>query len=97
MRQIRKRNGSVVDFNAEKITNAMKKAFLALNVAVEEDKLHGMTHFVVTEVEKAFSETLPTVEDVQDKVEQVLMREGFHTVAKSYIVYRYEHAKIRVK
>ncbi|MCI0597805.1 ribonucleoside-diphosphate reductase subunit alpha [Candidatus Parcubacteria bacterium] len=95
MRHIKKRTGAIVDFSAEKITNAMRKAFLAMNVAVPQDKLHGMTHFVVTELEKAYPEATPTVEDVQDRVELILMREGYLAVAKSYIIYRYEHAKIR--
>jgi hypothetical protein len=38
---------------------------------------------------------IPTVEDIQDLVETALMERGYFTVAKSYIIYRYEHDKIR--
>ena len=95
MQQIKKRNGQIVDFNAEKITSAMKNAFRAMNVAITDDKLREMTRAVVTEVEQGFPESTPSVEHVQDRVELALMREGYLEVAKHYIVYRYEHTKIR--
>ncbi len=95
MRNIKKRNGSVVEFDAVKITNAIRNAFLAMNVPVTEDTLREMTFTVVDEVEKAFPEATPSVENVQDRVEMILMRGGYHSVAKHYIVYRFEHTKIR--
>lgn len=95
MRTIKKRNGSIVDFDTAKITHAMKKAFVAMNTPITDDKLREMTHVVVAEVEKAFPEATPSVENVQDRVEMILMREGYLEVAKHYIVYRFEHTKIR--
>ena len=95
MRQVKKRNGQIVDFDTSKITNAMRKAFLAMNTEVSEDKLKDMTIAVVDKVEALFVDKTPHVEQVQDHVEMVLMAEGFHSVAKHYIVYRYEHIKIR--
>lgn len=95
MRQIKKRNGQIVDFDAVKIMNAMKKAFLAMNVSVPEELLHEITQSVVQDLDRVFTETVPSVEHVQDRVELALMRGGYHEVAKHYIVYRYEHTKIR--
>jgi ribonucleoside-diphosphate reductase alpha chain len=95
MRQIKKRNGQIVDFDAIKITNAMRKAFLAMNVSAEEELLREITQSVTQDIDSVFSEAVPSVEHVQDRVELALMRNGFHEVAKHYIVYRYEHTKIR--
>ncbi len=95
MQQVKKRNGSVVDFTPEKITLATRKAFLANNVSVSDEKLEAMTEAVVLELARRFPEAIPGVEDVQDIVENILMAEGFHDVAKAYIIYRYEHTKIR--
>lgn len=95
MRQIKKRNGQIVDFSADKITNAMRKAFLAMNVSVSDDLLREITQQVTLDIETAFPEAVPSVEHVQDRVELALMKGGFHEVAKHYIVYRYQHTKIR--
>ena len=95
MRHIKKRNGQIVEFTSDKIAHAMKKAFMAMNHPVTDDKLREMTQTVVAEVEKAFPEATPSVEHVQDRVELILMREGYLEVAKHYIVYRFEHTKIR--
>jgi ribonucleoside-diphosphate reductase alpha chain len=95
MKQIKKRNGQIVDFNIDKIENAMRKAFLAMNTPVTEERLKEMTQRVVAEVEMAFPEATPSVEHVQDRVEMILMQGGYLAVAKHYIVYRYEHTKIR--
>jgi len=95
MRQVKKRSGEIVDFNPVKITSAMRKAFLALNVEVTEDTLREMTQSVVSQIEREFVEKVPSVEHVQDRVETILMQGGYLSVAKHYIVYRYEHTKIR--
>jgi len=95
MKQVKKRNGVIVDFEGEKITEAMRKAFDAMHVQVAPEKLEEMTEAVVTELAGRFGEQTPSVENVQDLVEFTLMREGHLTVARHYIVYRYEHTKIR--
>ena len=95
MRQVKKRNGSIVDFDPVKITHAMRKAFLAMNVPITESQLSDMTSIIVRDIEAAYPESVPSVEHVQDRVELILMQSGFHSVAKDYIVYRYEHTKIR--
>ena len=96
MKQVKKRNGRVVDFDESKIVQAMRNAFAASDVAVSEEKLLAMTESVRQDIEKALPpEGIPSVERIQDSVELVIMREGFHETAKAYIVYRYSHAKIR--
>ncbi|KND51755.1 MAG: ribonucleoside-diphosphate reductase, alpha subunit [Parcubacteria bacterium C7867-001] len=95
MKQVKKRNGSVVDFEVVKITDAMRKAFNAMSTPVSEERLSDMTRNILIHIEERFVDTVPSVEHVQDIVELTIMQEGFHAVAKHYIVYRYEHAKIR--
>lgn len=96
MKQVRKRNGSVVDFETTKITDAMRKAFIHAEVAAEEDALNALTARVVADIEAKFGEEqVPSVEHVQDLVELALMEAGQLRVAKFYIVYRYEHQKVR--
>jgi len=94
-KQVKKRNGQIADFHAEKITDAMRKAFGAVDVTIGEDKLSEMTRAILAEMESRFEEQIPSVEQIQDIVEMAIMNEGYHTVAKHYIVYRYEHSKQR--
>ena len=91
--QIKKRNGVVVEFDAQKIRNAIFKA----NVAVAEEEMTGTALDELTKrVASAFADdVIPTVEDVQDKVEEMLIAEDYAKTAKAYILYRAEHAKIR--
>ena len=95
--KVKKRNGSIVDFVPQNITIAVQKAFAAtLGEAREEDSV-AITRAVVDAIDLKFGGTafIPTVEDIQDLVENALMQRGYFTVAKSYIIYRYEHAKKR--
>ncbi len=95
MKQVKKRNGTIVEFEIEKITEAMRKAFDAMHVPVESSKLEEMTTAIIAELQERFQDQTPSVENVQDLVEFTLMREGHLTVARHYIVYRYEHSKKR--
>ncbi len=96
MKQIKKRNGSVVDFETTKITNALRKAFESCGVAIDESGLAALTDGVSAILEAKYGDdVIPSVETVQDLVEIALMEAGHMGVAKHYIVYRYEHAKIR--
>ena len=97
MKQVKKRNGQVVDFEVGKITEAMRKAFESEYVPISKEKLEEMTSAVADELSARFNEQTPSVENVQDLVEFTLMREGYLSIAKHYIVYRYEHAKIRAE
>lgn len=93
---IKKRTGDIVIFDAEKITTAMRKAFVAMDVSIEETVLEQMTNRTVARIsEKSEEEYIPTVEQVQDTVELVIMERGYFDVAKHYILYRFEHTKVR--
>ncbi len=95
VKAIVKRDGRSVEFNLEKIANAVEKAFSATNSrcgAVEAME-------VAVEVEKTLDEKLggnnPTVEQVQDTVEAELIKYGHVRAAKAYIVYRAERSRVR--
>ena len=97
MNQVQKRNGTIVEFSPEKITTAISKAFSACNTPITEEKLAEMTSAVLMAVKDGGYGQIPSVEKIQDVVELVIMNEGYHEVAKAYIIYRYEHEKIREK
>lgn len=95
--KIKKRNGEIVDFDQAKIAIAVKKAFLAVTGNEHENDSLAVTEQVVRELEDLYRgrEDAPSVEGVQDLVEKGIMQRGFFDVAKSYIIYRYQHAKQR--
>ena len=96
LKEIKKRNGDIVPFAVEKITVAMRKAFTSEGVPVDEETLVQMTDRVVAKLDVAMSaDDHPTVERVQDLVEETLMERGYFRVAKHYILYRFQHAKER--
>lgn len=96
--QIKKRNGTMAPFSTEKITIAMTKAFNEVNAEVTESRLRDITDSVVLLMEERFTtERVPGVEEVQDLVERAIIEAGYFDVAKTYMIYRYEHAKIREK
>jgi len=94
IKSIRKRDGRVVDYNIEKIENAIAKAMLSLGYGEIKDvkKMAKLTELYLNE---KFVEKIPNVEDIQDIVENVLMKNGYEDVAKAYIIYRRDHEKIR--
>ena len=95
MKQVKKRNGTIDDFSEDKIVHAIKKAFAAQNTPITEAETVDMTEAILAEIEATFPEQTPSVERIQDIVELAIMDAGYHAVAKAYIIYRYEHAKIR--
>jgi len=98
--KIRKRDGRIVEFKREKIANAIHKAMISIGMGTE-DKVgefeNELTGKVVNELERIFAAKamVPSVEDVQNVVEQVLIDEKFGEVAKAYILYRQQRADIR--
>ncbi|MEK7578946.1 MAG: ribonucleoside-diphosphate reductase subunit alpha [Patescibacteria group bacterium] len=99
LREIRKRTGQVVPFEAEKITRAIEKAFECTLGDDHKTDTEAIANIVLKDLEvriRTVGESyVPAVEEVQDLVERAIMQKGFFTVAKAYIVYRYEHQKIR--
>ncbi len=93
--KIEKRDGRIVDFDQEKITNAILKAIIAVG---EEEKVKAkdLSDLVVKELEKKYNtHKIPTVEEIQDVVEKVLIEKGYTKIAKAYILYRQKKADIR--
>lgn len=93
--KVKKRNGIVVDFDPSKIKVAIVKAFMATRGGVEPELLDKLSGQAMDYVKTRFAEKVPSVEDIQNTVESVLMAGGYFDVAKNYIIYRYEHTKIR--
>jgi ribonucleoside-diphosphate reductase alpha chain len=97
VQKLKKRNGAIVDFIPEKIATAVQKAFLDVLKMPHTEDAQAIADAVAAKVRAEYGGTanVPSVETIQDLVEQALMSRGYFTVAKSYIIYRYEHAKIR--
>src|SRR3990167_2036926 len=95
--KIKKRNGEIADFQPHNITIAVQKAFAAVLGDSHETDSRDITRVVVDSIDAKYGNTalIPSVEDIQDLVETALMERGYFSVAKSYIIYRYEHQKIR--
>lgn len=94
-----KRDGEIVEFNSAKITNAIQKAS---NVTKEFDEVTArrLTKNVIKIVndfvkEKQSNLEAPTIEEIQDIVEKVLLTSDYKQTAKSYILYREQHNKLR--
>ena len=94
--EIRKRNGSISNFNQDKISNAIFKALEATNKP-DKELATELTSGVLNKLaEHGFSaEYAPSVEDIQDLVESTLIDQGHSDIARSYILYRHERRKIR--
>ena len=95
MMQVIKRDGSVVDFNLAKISDAMKKAFKATGKEYNNDIMELLALRVTADFQNKMSEGRIGVEDIQDSVEHVLEQAGYTDVAKAYILYRKQHESIR--
>ncbi|KCZ72793.1 ribonucleoside-diphosphate reductase class II [Candidatus Methanoperedens nitroreducens] len=91
--KIRKRDGRIVQFDKSKIANAVFKAFLATKS--EDGKRAEDVANQVTEIIKKRIPGIPGVEEVQDIVEEVLIKNGYAAAAKAYILYREKRAQIR--
>ncbi|MEM1577412.1 MAG: adenosylcobalamin-dependent ribonucleoside-diphosphate reductase [Candidatus Pacearchaeota archaeon] len=92
--KIIKRDGRIENFDKTKIFNAIWKAVKAVGGKDKETALK-LADKVVDEVNRIFKDKIPTVEDVQDIVEKVLIEEGHAKTAKAYILYRQERRLIR--
>ena len=93
--RIKKRDGTVVDFTQDKITNAVYKAMEAHGLQ-DRDAAKTVCDIVTFILDEKFGGyTIPSVEQIQDIVEMVLMKRGYHDIAKSYILYREKHKEIR--
>lgn len=89
--KVQKRTGQIVDFDLEKIGNAIKKAFISKQVEYDPA--------IVKSVDKLISLTYTnvpvSVETIQDYVERVLMQFGYYDIAKTFILYREQRKSTR--
>jgi len=92
--EIKKRHGSVVEFDSSKITTAIAKAGKATG-EFEEREARKLTLRVLTLAHELRLGPIPEVEEIQDIVERVLLDSPFYKTAKAYILYREQHAQIR--
>src|SRR5574344_1506384 len=95
MLQVKKRDGSVVDFDIKKIENAMSRAFVAEHKTVTDDVIELLALRVTANFNPKIANDQINVEDIQDSVEIVLIQAGYVGVAKSYMDYRAKHAQLR--
>jgi ribonucleoside-triphosphate reductase len=92
--QIRKRDGRVVKFDPEKITNAISKAGAATG-EYETGTAKRLTIKVLALAEQLLGDRIPSVEEIQDIVEETLLQSPYRKTAKAYIIYRDQHARLR--
>ncbi|TXH07914.1 MAG: ribonucleoside triphosphate reductase [Candidatus Moraniibacteriota bacterium] len=92
--KIQKRNGAIVDFEAKKIEEAIRKA-LAATRTDDLERARVLALDVVALSEERFGERIPGVEDIQDIVEEILIRYDYADVAKAYILYRERRREVR--
>lgn len=94
MTKIRKRDGREVPFNIEKIANAIFKAAVSVGGS-DYDTSMDLAQKVVEYIEDNLDTEIPTVEQVQDVVEKILIENGHANTAKAYILYRAERTRVR--
>ncbi len=97
-----KRNGAVVSYDDSKIAVAITKAYLAVECgnAAASTRIHESVAQLGNQISQIFRRRMPSggtihIEDIQDQVELALMRTGEHKIARSYVIYRAEHTRIR--
>lgn len=96
--KVRKRDGRVVEFDEEKIVNAVRKAMKATGEGDLTKDPQEVAAGVVKEMKRKFSfGYIPDIEEIQDVVESALILMDFPKTAKAYILYRNERAKLRAQ
>ena len=95
VRTIIKRDGRTAEFHQEKIASAVEKAFAACAAMQDRAVADEIAAKVVAKIDDGAIEGTPTVEGVQDLVEETLIESGFVQTAKSYILYRAERSRVR--
>jgi ribonucleoside-diphosphate reductase alpha chain len=95
---VRKRDGTIVDFDDSKIERAIQRA--AAEVLQDrrraEEIAKRVTRVVLGNLSTQYKGKTPGVEDIQDAIEAALMNEGYNRIAKSYILYREDRSQIRL-
>ncbi|MDO4290972.1 MAG: anaerobic ribonucleoside triphosphate reductase [Eggerthellaceae bacterium] len=95
VKSIIKRDGRTAEFHEEKIAEAVEKAFQACAAMQDRATADEIARKVVAKLDAGAIEGTPTVEGVQDLVEETLIESGFVQTAKAYILYRAERSRVR--
>lgn len=97
IKKIQKRDGTVVPFDLEKIVGAIHKAMVSSTDGTleEAEMVAHKVHADIARIAKSFKNFMPSVEGVQDIVEQQLILSGYTKASKHYILYREERARLR--
>lgn len=93
-KKIEKRDGKIANFNPDKITEAIEKAGLATG-EFKADRAKALSEKALKKAEETIKKRVPSVEQIQDVVEQTLMESSFKKTAKAYITYRQERNRVR--
>ena len=93
--QVVKRDGKIAEFNINKISAAITKAFEALEKQYHPSVIDLLALHVTADFESKIKDGKITVEEIQDSVEKVLSESGYADVAKAYILYRRQREKVR--
>lgn len=94
LKYIKKRNGKIVKFKQDKITEAIFKAAQAVG-GRNKELAASLAEQVVNYIEKNRNKNIPTVENIQDAVEKILIENGHAKTAKAFVLYREQHKNIR--
>jgi anaerobic ribonucleoside-triphosphate reductase len=92
--KIQKRDGRIVTFNIEKIANAIYKAAESMGGSDYDEALE-IAGRVCDYIESSEKNKIPSVEEIQDAVEKILIEEGHASTAKAYILYRANRTRVR--
>jgi len=95
MYNVVKRDGKLVNFDLQKISEAIKQAFDACQKAYNQDVIDFLALKVTADFTDKIEDGKVTVENIQDSVESVLIKAGYDDVAKAYIIYRRQREKVR--
>lgn len=93
--KVLKRDNSIVEFDLQKIVNAIRKAFVACDKTYMDNILEWMAVRTTAQFQHKIKDGMISVEDIQDAVEIVLQNSGYADVAKAYILYRKQHERVR--
>lgn len=101
---VKKRSGSIAQFDSSRITHAIKMAYLDEKKPISDIELETMKNQVVFELEYKYDTeetnpfaTAPNIEEIQDIVERIIAQKGDFDVAKSFILYRAKRAALRAQ
>lgn len=99
VKRVVKRNGAVEAYDSRRIQAALERAMSAVRGLTDpvtcREYVSAVEHKIRLLMERRHPESAPSVEEIQDLIEVVLMEKGAYDVAKAYIVYRAEHAQLR--